>query len=225
MTMADPTDALAVERYTRTYSAGASLFRARDPSTELFLIRDGRVELLSREGGVQRTLAQFGPGELVGESALLPGAHRAATARAISPVTALVVDSETFRELARLRPEVAHQALRQLAGRLRRAEERLRNARLSDATTRVVHTLLHAAERSEGQPFDLSPLELSDRTGLDLDTLKAIVGQLRDRGYLVLDERSLRVREPETLRQLYHLLVVRDEVQHGGPVGPPTPPS
>ena len=30
----------------------------------------------------------------------------------------------------------------------------------------------------------LSPLELSNRTALDLDQVKAVVGQLRERGYL-----------------------------------------
>lgn len=223
--MAEPTDTLAVERYVRTYSAGATLFRAGDPAAELFLIRDGQVELVSRERGVQRTVGSFGAGELVGEAALLPGAHRSATALAIAPVTALVVDAETFRELARRQPQVAEGAMRQLVERLRRAEERLRNLRLPDATTRVIHSLLRACEEAHTPLLDLSPLELSNRTGLDLDTLKAIVGQLRDRGYLALDERSVRVLDLPTLRHLRDLLIARDEAKHGGPVGPPTPPS
>lgn len=223
--MADPTETLAIERYVRTYSAGATLFRAGDPATALFLLREGQVELVSREGGVQRTLALFGPGDLVGESALLSGAIRLASALAVAPVTALVVDAETFRELVHRQPQVADGAMRQLVERLRRTEERLRNLRLPDATTRVLQSLLLAFEGPQTEPLQLSPLELSNRTGLDLDTLKAIVGQLRDRGYLVLDTRTVRVLDVPTLRQLYALLVARDEVRHGGAVGPPTPPS
>ena len=176
--MAELGEELGIESYYRSFSAGTTLFYAGAPADELFLISDGRVRLLKRARGIERTPAVFGAGELVGEEALLRGAHRSAAAEAIEPVTALVIESDTFRALARKRPDIGEGAMEQLVRRLRRAEEQIENTLLPDPTIRVLNTLLHAVEDGEESPLQLSPLELSTRTGLDLDQVKAVVGQL-----------------------------------------------
>jgi CRP/FNR family cyclic AMP-dependent transcriptional regulator len=213
--MAESGDELRIESYYRSFSAGATLFYAGAPADELFLIRDGRIRLLKRARGVERTTGLFGPGELVGEEALLPGAHRSATAEAIEPVTALVIESDTFRALARKRPDVGEAAMQQLVRRLRRAEEQIENSLLADPTIRVINSLLHAVEAANERPLRLSPLELSTRTGLDLDQVKAVVGQLRERGYLDVGDQTITIDEPSALRELHDLLAIKEDVRHG----------
>lgn len=213
--MAESGDELRIESYYRSFSAGATLFYAGAPADELFLIRDGRIRLLKRARGIERTTGLFGPGELVGEEALLPGAHRSATAEAIEPVTALVIESDTFRALARKRPEVGEGAMQQLVRRLRRAEEQIENSLLADPTIRVINSLLHAVEEANEHPLGLSPLELSTRTGLDLDQVKAVVGQLRERGYLDVGDQTITIDEPSALRELHDLLAIKEDVHHG----------
>ena len=103
--MSESTEELGIDRYYRSFSAGTTLYYAGAPATELYLIRSGRVQLTKRARGVERTVGLYGPEELVGEEALLPSAHRSATAQAIDPVTALVIESDTFRALVRRRPD------------------------------------------------------------------------------------------------------------------------
>ena len=81
------------------------------------------MRLLKRARGVERTTGLFGAGELVGEEALLPGAHRSATAEAIEPVTALVIESDTFRALVRSRPDLGESVMRQLVRRLEAGDQ------------------------------------------------------------------------------------------------------
>jgi CRP/FNR family cyclic AMP-dependent transcriptional regulator len=213
--MVDSGDELSVERHYRSYSAGTTLYYAGAPADEIYLIKEGRIRLMKRARGIERTTGLFGAGDLVGEEALLPGAHRRATAEAIEPVKALVVDSDTFRALSRRRPDVGEGAMQQLVRRLQRAEEQIENAMLPDPTIRVLNTLLHAVEATNGAPLALSPLELSTRTGLSLDQVKGVVAQLRDRGYVELSDQTISVADPSALRQLQELLALKEEVRHG----------
>lgn len=213
--MTESGDELLVERYYRSFSAGATLYYAGAPADALYLIRDGRVRLVKRARGIERTTGIFGAGDLVGEESLVPGAHRTATAEAIEPVSALVVESDTFRALVRKRPDIGEGAMRQLVRRLRRAEEQIENATLPDPTLRVLNTLLRVAEEDPGNVIPLSPLELSTRTGLDLDQVKAVVGQLRDRGYLELGDQTISIFDPSALRELHELLALKEDVRHG----------
>ena len=212
--MADSGEQPGTESDYHSFSAGKTLYYAGAPAKELFLIRDGQVRLLKRARGVERTTGLFGAGELVGEEALLPGAHRSATAEAIEPVTALVIESDTFRALVRSRPDLGESVMRQLVRRLRRAEQQIENSMLPDPKIRVLNTLLHAVEEGEQHPLPLSPLELSTRTGLDLDRVKAVVGQLRERGYLDTDEQTITIGNPSALRELRDLLLVKEDVRH-----------
>lgn len=213
--MAESTDELGIDRYYRSFSAGTTLYYAGAPAAELYLIRSGRVQLVKRARGVERSIGLYGAEELVGEEALLPGAHRTATAQAIEPVTALVIESDTFRALVRRRPDVGEGVMEQLARRLQRAGEQIENFLLPDPTIRVLNTLIHTMDDLNEGPLELSPLELSTRTALDLDQVKAVVGQLRERGYLSVGDQTITISDASALRQLHDLLALKEEVRHG----------
>ena len=213
--MAESTDELGIDRYYRNFSAGTTLYYAGAPATELYLIRTGRVQLVKRARGIERSIGLYGAEEIVGEEALLPGAHRSASAQAIEPVSALVIESDTFRALVRRRPDLGEGVMQQLARRLQRAGEPIENFLLPDPTIRVLNTLLHAVDDMEKGPLELSPLELSTRTALDLDQVKAVVGQLRERGYLSVGDQTITIDDASALRQLHDLLALKEDVRHG----------
>jgi len=213
--MAESADDVGIDRYHRSFSAGTALYYAGAPATDLYLIGSGRVQLIKRARGVERSIGLYGADEIVGEEALLPGAHRSASAQAIEPVTALVIESDTFRALVRRRPELGEGVMQQLARRLLRAGEQIENFLLPDPTIRVLNTLLHAVDDVEGGRLQLSPLELSTRTALDLDQVKAVVGQLRERGYLSVGDQTITIDDASALRQLHELLALKEDVRHG----------
>jgi predicted acylesterase/phospholipase RssA len=70
--------------------AGEVLFRAGDAGDSLYVVVAGRVRLLAGEPGAERAIRDLGPGELVGESALLTGEPRTATVIAVR-------DTELYR--------------------------------------------------------------------------------------------------------------------------------
>ena len=73
----------------------AFLFRAGDPGDAFFVIETGKLEVLVNEdGGAPTVLATLGPGELVGEMALLYGNARSASVRAVSAARLLKVRAD-----------------------------------------------------------------------------------------------------------------------------------
>jgi hypothetical protein len=83
-----------------------------------------------------------------------------------------------------------------------------------------VNTLLRlaaTAKRREGNQasLQLSPLELSSRVGLDVDTVKRAVQQLRDGGYLRIVDELIVLPDLDALRRLYELLGTKEEVRGG----------
>ena len=198
-----------LSRYGRRFAAGTVLFRDGDPATEAFLLQEGRVRLIKHAGAMERSLRVVRPGDLFGESALVKGATRTSTALALDDTVVLAFDQATFDQVLSSSPEVAARVLSQLIRRLR------------DAQSKVVVALLKLGQQQlaqDGRPngqvaLALSPLELSAHAGLDVDTVKRIVAQLRDRGYVSIQEERVELPDLENLRELYGLLGVKDQLR------------
>lgn len=207
------------ERFGRTFEAGTPIYTEGDPAHECYLIEEGRVRLVKRIRSSERSLTVLRPGELFGEDALLEGAPRGATAVALTDLSVLALDRQTFAVLLSGNAQVAARLVGQLVQRLRDAEEQLENAMLRDHPSRIINTLLRlgAAAGETGGPvaLEISPLELSSRVGLDVDAVKRAVQQLRDGGYLrIVDERIV-LPDLDALRRLYDLLGMKEEVRGG----------
>jgi len=72
---------------------GQRLFRQGDLRGRMHVIEHGRVELQVELGAARtRALAELGPGELLGETSLLGGGRRTATAVAREPTSGWVLD-------------------------------------------------------------------------------------------------------------------------------------
>jgi NTE family protein len=97
--------------------AGDWLMRAGDPSGSAYVVRRGRLEV-EVDG---RLVRELGPGEVLGELALLTGEQRSAGVRARRDSTVLEVPREAFDELLDTDPTASRVVLTQVAERLRTA--------------------------------------------------------------------------------------------------------
>jgi CRP/FNR family cyclic AMP-dependent transcriptional regulator len=93
---------------------GDVLIKEGEPGQDFFVLVEGTVEV--RKG--QRRVATLGPGDFVGEIALLTDAPRTATVRATSPVSALVLTRRGFSTLLDASPGMQRKVLKALADRL-----------------------------------------------------------------------------------------------------------
>jgi CRP-like cAMP-binding protein len=97
---------------------GKELLREGSTPHEFFLIIDGTVAIV-RDGERVNTL---GPGDYLGEIALLDGGARSATASAETAVRLLVLGTREFHSLLVEFPDIRVAVLRTLAARVRTLE-------------------------------------------------------------------------------------------------------
>lgn len=95
---------------------GTVLTREGRTGHEFFVLIEGTVQV-TRNG---RKLAELGPGDWLGEIALLTKAPRTATATATSPVAVLVIVDREFRRVVNEIPSIAIKILGSVAERLAR---------------------------------------------------------------------------------------------------------
>ena len=99
--------------------AGHVLMRQDASGGEMFVIASGRVRV-ERNG---RELAELGPGQVVGEMALLSEAPRVATVTTTEPTTMFVLAHREFHSLMDQSPEVRQCVFDAVARRIQMLEE------------------------------------------------------------------------------------------------------
>ncbi len=108
--------AIAAEQW---YPADTTIFRQDEQGNVMFVIVDGRVQVVRNANGKEQVLAERGPGDFVGEMAIIDSAPRLATLVTRGNVRVLAIDASTFKSILRERPEVSLAVLKSLSRRLR----------------------------------------------------------------------------------------------------------
>lgn len=110
----------------RTLRTGETLFNEHDTGHSAYLIESGVIRIIVSSGKDTVVLADLGPGDLVGEMAIIDDASRTATAIALKDCVLLVIDREHLAErIAQTDPVV--RAL--LGGQLKRYRSMLATVR------------------------------------------------------------------------------------------------
>lgn len=104
----------------RSLMKGDILMRKGDFGDSLFLINKGWVKVVSIDKkGDEIILNKYGPGEAVGEMALLDKGPRSATVIALEDSEVLELKQDVFQEILDQRPDVSIAIIRSYSNRLR----------------------------------------------------------------------------------------------------------
>lgn len=134
----------------RRFKRNAVIFHQGDPGDSLFIIESGSVKIVlpSSEGGGDAIISTLGPGAFFGELALLDGAARSASAVAIEPTEALVLDWESFDQLLDTQPQFRRAILVGLATELRRLTGHVEELHFLDLFGRLAMRIVRMAEEA-----------------------------------------------------------------------------
>ena len=213
----DPANADDLSAYFVSVNAGEFIFREHDQGADMFIIRNGQVELLKQQAGQPRQMAMLEVGDFFGEMSLLEELPREVSARAVGPVDLLRIDATTFDRIVQEAPEVPVRMLRRMCQRLREYQDHEARALAIAAGALVTpgnaphHEAVDVQEAppepgTAGTPVLVDPL--SD-TQFDLAGAETVVGRLdRQTGFTPdidltsLDtERTLSRRHAKILRR------------------------
>ena len=200
-------DALIPVARTVSLRKREELFHKGDEGAQVYVVIRGKLKALTTsEGGDDVVFSILGPGEVLGEIALLGGTPRTATVTAIDPSELLIIDRRDFLSFLRGHPDVAINLLDVLAQRMKRVSELVEDTLFLNLPLRLAKKLV-SLSKAYGQPhaqglrldLNLSQEEWGDLVGT---TRVSINKQLRawteeglitiDRGYIVIrDNREL----------------------------------
>jgi CRP-like cAMP-binding protein len=97
------------------YPAGQTIFAEGQPGYKMYVVIDGEVEIRARGQPINKV----GPGELLGEMALIDSEPRSASAVALGPCRLAPVDEKRFLFMVSQTPFFALHVMRELVHKLR----------------------------------------------------------------------------------------------------------
>jgi len=126
-----------------TVEKGATVYSAGDDADALYLVESGAVDLVDGD----RIVARFGPGEVFGESVLVDGEPRLATARVALDATLLVLPRESVARLLELHPSLRERVSMLLFQRAKHAVHVARGVRKRPSEVVVIEGWTGETER------------------------------------------------------------------------------
>jgi CRP/FNR family transcriptional regulator len=190
----------------REFDAEQTVFLEGDRAEGMYLILHGRVKVFKLSPkGREQTLKIMGPGEPVGEVAVLSGEPYPASAETLEAAEVFYLPRQAFLDLVSREPEVAMRLLAALSARLRMFASLIEGLSLRDVSERLAaHLLSLASEDGAEQTVDLdvSKSQLSAAVGTVPETLSRAFQQLARTGALETRGRRVRIKDRALLERL-----------------------
>lgn len=105
----------------RHFDAGEKVFLEEEPGTEMYMVRSGRVDVIT----YGTVLENVHPGGIFGEIALIDQGPRSAAAIAAVPTEVVAINRDLFLAIVREHPEFSLRVMAMLAQRLRRMNKQM----------------------------------------------------------------------------------------------------
>jgi CRP/FNR family transcriptional regulator, cyclic AMP receptor protein len=189
----------------RRFTGGDTLCREGESAEHVIFIESGRVKVVSvAVDGQEALLAIRGPGELLGEIAVLDDKPRSAGVHALEPVQARIIPAGRFKAFLRDRPDASAALLSMVVGRLREADRRRLEYTAYDVPTRLALLLLEltgqaATAAGADAVVLLSQRELATATGASREAVVKALGRFRSKGIITTSRRAVTIHRPDLL--------------------------
>ena len=178
------------------YPKDSYLFFQGDPPDAIFVIWMGRVKLVRHtDNGRDVVLEVLGPGNLLGEMAVLDGSPYSMTAQTLEEVAVVTIARRDFFSLIERYPGVSLGVISELSRRLRLTTELVRSLAVDRVEQRIARTLLRMADLAgktsasarEGAiqiDIPLTRQDIAEMTGTTVETAIRIMSRFRRQGLL-----------------------------------------
>jgi CRP-like cAMP-binding protein len=199
----------------RRYREGDAIWRIREPATEAYQIRHGKVRLGSESvGGREIVAAMLQPGDCFGETSLIDGLPRRNNAYAVGETSLLVLKKQDFTHLYRTHVEVVHALNVKLCYTLRMALTGIEDAsvltlkqRLARLLARLGYSFGRSDDRGTAIVKDLSHEDLGRMLGVTRQVVSRALKELENEGAIQLRYRQIEIVDLEEFARKYDALV------------------
>jgi CRP/FNR family transcriptional regulator, cyclic AMP receptor protein len=178
--MSDP----LFSRFGREYQPGEVVCREGEPGDMMFVIQSGAVRITKNVGGDEKLIAVLGPGEFVGELAILNAKPRTATATAAEPTRCLRVEGKTLESMVTKNSEIALRLIKKLAKRLDSANTLIQILMHTDPKARIMLALARHADTfaeptDDGLRLHTTAADIAHEVGVSEPMASEVIARLR----------------------------------------------
>jgi CRP/FNR family transcriptional regulator/CRP/FNR family cyclic AMP-dependent transcriptional regulator len=191
----------------RTYRSRSYVTMQGDPSDEVFMLLEGRLEVstVSPEARPQlQTLLE--PVRLFGELGVLAGLERTASVLCLEDARIWTLGREEFMSLVAAQPSMAVGLLQAMARQVLSKESMADDLVWLDLKGRLAKRLLQLATTSEaGGPLvvpSITQADLASMCGVTRESVSKTLASFDRRGFVRREGRSYVLLDPEALRRL-----------------------
>jgi len=175
----------------RKFPRDAVIFEDGSLGDYMYLIQEGQVKITKMsEDGREKILEILGPGDFTGEMALLDREPRSASVKTTTACVLLALSRQDFLGLLKQNHELTLELIRELARRLREADEQIRGLSFERVESRARRLLARLAKEKLATRTDrmatapITHQQLADLVGTSRETITRVVKELKDEGWL-----------------------------------------
>lgn len=191
----------------RSYPKGDRIFHEGDQSDACYVIRSGEVRVTREHSdGRAIALATLGPGELVGELAMLDGGVRSASLETLTEVDMLALSAADMRGLLERNAQITAKLVVALTRRLRETNERISRQSFQTVPSRVAGVLSQLVSEDsadhghDGVTIRMNQADLAQLAGTSRESVSRFLAVLERAGVVRVGRGRVTVLEPPRLR-------------------------
>ncbi|MFC1910306.1 Crp/Fnr family transcriptional regulator [Chloroflexota bacterium] len=184
------------------FKSGDYVFWEGDSPEQFYIVAEGRIKVHKISSlGKEMIMAFFGPGEIFGEIAVFQDKPYPASAQAMQDARVLAIRKSDFLNFIGAHARIALKIINILGGRLRDAQDRLRDLAGERVEQRIARTLLMLASKL-GDSLPFTRQEIADTAGTTTETAIRVLSRLKEGGIIESTRGSIKVLNKTKLRLL-----------------------
>ncbi|MET0137807.1 MAG: Crp/Fnr family transcriptional regulator [Sphingobium sp.] len=185
---------------------GEAIIRQGDDGNTLIILLDGQARItVYSANGREIVLDYAGPGTVLGEIALLDGGVRTASVIAMGPLRYLTLPRTVFEHVIASNHRIALRLMKELATRLRTANQTIETDRAYAAGPRLARFLLRLADDAAGgidAAIRLSQTELSLFAGISRENINRQLSLWQQDGIVAVAHGGVTITDREALEDV-----------------------
>lgn len=188
----------------RFYSKSELIFQAKTESEYVYILKTGQIKIYELSSQAKEVILWFCfPGEVFGLSEITRGAKRSVYAQACTRSKVYLIKRVAFNVFLTTHSEASMAIIDLLSSRLRGLSEMLSNLTSDDVTSRIIKLLIRMSMLYGAQKQDilcinmhLTHQEIADMISSSRQTVSSIIGQLKRKGLLSIDNGCINIHKP-----------------------------
>lgn len=166
------------------FKKNSTIFHKGDIGNIFFIVKKGKVRIITSHSGKVKIFANIGENEFFGEVALLGVKYRTASAIALSDVELYLIPAKRFKDYLNKSKKFCLALLKNLAHRLKKADEEIERITFYNLFARVLLLIHSKYNESRSDSLNITQQEIAQYLGSSRVPVNRAITMLKRTGVI-----------------------------------------